>query len=563
MIALALATAVALSSAQEAFDRGDYARAEALALAEAPTGASLYLAALARFRAGNPQEALELLQRAGRAQDPPAPALWHFNQAACLYELGRFGEAESEYLKAAEDGSLTVVALVDAAFAALDGGEPARARQLAAQARGKATDERALDLVTDLDGHLVAIEHEKSVAEYRDGLNAYDAGNYATARERFLRAAALDPSDGRSRIMAAASAFRLGARNAAREEFDHALTLHLDEADAQTARAYLTLLGDNRRWEGTVRLAAGFDSNPQQTGLLQPNEFPGESNTSGSALTTAEVSLAWRTPPRDDELKLEFDYGLTQIAYVEEAAADRSLQQHLASLSLQSRLGKDLHGGLLLGGEMDFTGLGGFRGIQGAGRFGGWLSFEENDRTSTRLDLAVSRKQGMGSEFAYLTGNRADAAITQDILIGGFTLDVGYAFRLEDIGSVTTCLQTNQVGCTNPNVETFGYTSHTLWFSMRVQPVKPFTLEFVSGLDLRAYMDPDQTFAGDIRTFNAQRDDQLFFGSVTASFRVSTAVALSLRYDLVNNASNSPNTQASGTHSYMKSVLSLGTLFWW
>jgi tetratricopeptide (TPR) repeat protein len=563
MIALALAAAVALSPAQQAFDRGDYARAEALALAEAPTGASLYLAALARFRAGDPQAALELLRRAGRAQDPPSPALWHFNQAACLYELGRFREAESEYLKAAEDGSLTVVALVDAAFAALDGGSPPRAKELAARARAGASDERALELLADLDAHLAGAEREKSVAEYKDGLDAYDAGNYVTARERFLRAAALDPSDGRSRIMAAASAFRLGARDAAREELDRALMLHLDEADVQTARAYLNLLGDARRWEGTARLAAGFDSNPQQTGLLQPNEFPGQTTTGGSALTTAEVSLSWRTPPRDDEVKLEFDYGLSQIAYVEQAAADRSLQQHLASLSLQSPLTKELRGGLLLGGEMDFTGLGGFRGLQGAARFGGWLSLEETLLTSTRVDLAVSRKEGMGSEFNYLTGNRVDAAVTQDMLIGAFTLDVGYAFRLEDIGSAPTCLQSGPGACTNPPVEAFGYTSHTLWFAMRTQPVQPLTLEFVSGLDLRAYADAAQTFAGSTRTFSPQRDDQFFFGSATASFRVSSKLALSLRYDLVNNASNSPSSSASGTRSYMKSVLSLGTLFWW
>jgi len=561
MIALMLAAAVALSSAQEAFDRGDYTRAEALALAAEPSGASLYLAALARFRAGSPQEALELLQRAGRAQDPPAPALWHFNQAACLYELGRFSEAESEYLKAAEDGSLVAVALVDAAFAALDGGAAPRAKELAARARANASDERALDLVADLDAHLAIAGHDKSVAEYKDGLDAYDAGNYAAARERFLRAAALDPSDGRSRIMAAASAFRLGARSAAREEFDRVLTLHLDEVDAQTARAYLDLLGGNRRWEGTARLAAGFDSNPQQTGLLQPNDFPSAVNTSGSALTTAEVSLSWRTPPRDDELKLEFDYGLSQIAYVEQAASDRSLQQHLSSLSLQAPLTKDLRGGLLLGGEMDFTGLGGFHGMQGAARFGGWLALEESVLTSTRIDLAVSRKRGIGSDFSYLTGNRADAAITQDMQVGAFTLDTGYAFRVEDIGSAPTCLQAGF--CANPNFETFGYTSNTFWFSARSQPMRPLTLEFVSGVELRSYMNPDQDFAGNTRIVSAQRNDQLFFGSATATMRVSTMLALSLRYDLVNNASNSPSTAATGSRSYMKSVLSLGTLIWW
>src|SRR4051812_41950801 len=114
MIPLLIATALALAPAQDAFDRGDYAQAETLALRGQPGGAALYLAALARFRSGNPQGALDLLEKARAAADPPPQTVWNFNRGACLYELGHFVEAEKAFLRAAEDESLSVVALVNA-----------------------------------------------------------------------------------------------------------------------------------------------------------------------------------------------------------------------------------------------------------------------------------------------------------------------------------------------------------------------------------------------------------------------------------------------------------------
>jgi tetratricopeptide (TPR) repeat protein len=570
MIALAIAAvaAVSLTSAQDAFDRGDYAQAEALALTGEPDGPALYLAALARFRAGNPQGALELLARSAESANPPDPALWHFNRASCLYELGRFAEAEDEYLRAAEDPPLSVAAMVDAAFAALDAGSIPRARQLAAEVRAKAAgDERTLDLVADLDAHVAAKEHEKSLAVYEDGLSAYDAGDYRSARERFLRAVKLDPTDGRSRIMAAASAFRLGDRGAARVEFDRALTLRLDDADAQTARAYLDLLAKTSTWEGTARLAMGYDSNPQQTGMLQPNEFPTTPSTVGpSALSSSEVALAWRATPRDGGVAFGADYGFAQLAYLDMGAADRSLQQHTLGFAVQSPFADRLRGGFSLGGEMDFTGLGHFRLLQSAVKLGAFLSLEETAHTSTRLDVAVSRKQGGSAEFSYLSGTRADTAITQDLALGPLTLAGGYAFRLEDIGNDLVPTATCPFNGCGGLVEAFGYRGQTFWGSMRAQPHPRISLEILGGVELRSYLGPDWTMDRGSGS-GQQRKDQLVFGSASATLRATSKVALSVRYDLVDNNSNFRTVPGAGLgtpdRSYTKQVLSLGTLFWW
>ncbi len=83
-----------LEQARSAFADAEYDRAETLALEAARpprAGAALYLTGLARFRSGRPAEALEALDQAGASEDAPAPAEWHYNRGACLYELGRHG----------------------------------------------------------------------------------------------------------------------------------------------------------------------------------------------------------------------------------------------------------------------------------------------------------------------------------------------------------------------------------------------------------------------------------------------------------------------------------------
>ena len=101
MIVAALLLAASLDDAQAAFANGAYPEAESLALAAAEpphAGAALYLAALARFRAGRAADALEALDAAAKAADPPEAPLWHYNRAACLYELQRFGESVLDYV---------------------------------------------------------------------------------------------------------------------------------------------------------------------------------------------------------------------------------------------------------------------------------------------------------------------------------------------------------------------------------------------------------------------------------------------------------------------------------
>src|SRR5260221_9785924 len=124
MIAALLALAAAsgsLEEAQAAFARADYPQAESLALAAAEpphAGAALYLAGLARFRAGRAAAALEALDGAARAEDAPHDALFHFHRGACLYQLGRFCDAQTETEGAARESPLPPPPLPETGFPA-------------------------------------------------------------------------------------------------------------------------------------------------------------------------------------------------------------------------------------------------------------------------------------------------------------------------------------------------------------------------------------------------------------------------------------------------------------
>ena len=552
MIIAALLAAAALDQAQAAFSQGDWAQAEAAALAVAQppqAGAALNLAGLARFRAGKPAEALEALEAAGRAEDAPPAAPWHYNKAACLYQLERYAEAEAEYLQAASDASLAPLALVDAGYAALDGGSPERARALGAA---------AADLAADLESQL----DQRAAKAYRSGLAAYDEGRYQQAREMFLRASGLDPAFGRSRIMAAASSWWLGRRIEARDELSRALSGHLEEADARAARDYLDALspglparGSGLR--GSLRLSAGFDSDPVQSGLSQPEDLPGTTAGGGSALSSAQADLAWRFRA-GEKVFAELAYGFDQVAYVAPSAADRSLQLHSLSLSVEMAVRDWLRVGTSASGEMDFTGLGHFRGLQSSLRGGLWAAVDEGDLFSTRVDAGVARKYGIGNEFSYLTGTRTDVSAAEQLALGPVALDAGYAFRLDDIGTLA-----QRPG----EVAPYGYSSHTFWIGAR-GGLGALSLEAAAGSEWRSYL----AYApGPPGPEQAGPSDHRWFASAAVGWRLTRGLAISLRYDLLSSRPEDDREflcapgEACGTPraSYDKHVVTLGTSISW
>jgi tetratricopeptide (TPR) repeat protein len=473
--ALAIVLAAGLPDAQAAFARGEYAEAEAIALAAAQPpqeGAALNLAGLARFRAGRPAAALEALDQAARSADAPEAARWHFNRGACLYELGRFAEAEQEYLAAASDPALAAVALVNAGFAALDGGSSERARSLAERAR--AADSGAADeLISDLEAH------------------AADA--------------IVSPP------------------------MPQALSLRIDGAQPR-GPAPLS-------WQGVLTVGAGFDSDALQSGLAQPG-YGRQSERTPSAVAVGNLDLAWRVSP-----DARVSYGFDQLSFLSPSASERSLQQHAFAGTMEVRAADRLRLGGTLGAQLIFVGVSKFRGLQASAGSGAWAILEESDLTSTRVDLGFARKSGL-SEFGYLSGNRIEAGLSQELRFGATTISAGYWLRDEDIGS----LRESSPWWGPADVIPFGYLGHTFWGSLRLTPLERLRIELSSGVELRGY-------AG------SRRDDQRFFGSATGSLQLWRGFSLALRYDLLVNRSNQ-DSRSSG-QTYDKRVLTLGTSFAW
>lgn len=545
-----LATGDSLSEAQRAFTEGRYEAAERLALeaAQPPRqGSALYLVGLARFREGRPAEALEALDAAGRAEDPPERTAWSFNRGACLYELGRFDEAEQAFSDAAADASLARVAWANAGFSALDGGSPERAEQWAERARAGAS-ARELSLVEELRSQIALArgrQEEEGAEAYRQGLAAFDAGRFEEARAQFLRAAQLDPSSGRARLMAGASAYRMGNRAAAREDLASALTLKLEPADQETARDYLDRMSFGLRAYGrgvglSAGAGAGFDSNVLQVGVA-PRDSSALSTT-GSPFAEAAVGLAARLR-LSDTLFAELAYGGSQRAYVLSSAEDYSLQLHRVGAALELEATPRFRLGVSTAGDVFFTGLSDFRGLQASVGGSTWLALDESDATSTRIDAALTRKVGLGDEFSYLTGNRWDATLSQDVRLRPVAVTGWYRYREDRIGTLVQTTSPDTTGMSLEYVIPYAWRGHALGGSARWELGAGWDFSLTAAVEWRNYL--SESFVrlhaadGSVEERDRRLREDVRFALGPAVSKVwSTHLQLSARYDLLVSQSN-------------------------
>ncbi|MBS2023674.1 MAG: hypothetical protein JST92_14820, partial [Deltaproteobacteria bacterium] len=547
-----------MTQAQQAFDEANYPRAIELAQAAAhppDEGAALYLIGLAQFRAGQAEEALATLDRAGAAADKPDALMWHYNRAACLYELGRFLEAEAEYLDVSLlDPSLRAVALVNAGWAALDAGSPERARWWARQANDAATG-HANDLVAELLARLDDGDEARATEEYSEGVQAFDAGRYGEAFARFNRAASFDPRDGRIHIMTGASALELGRSSEAQAELLRALSMPLAEPDQRAARDYLELV---RRRQGpdlfslSVRAGTGYDSNTLQTTIgsgTGDDRGSGEERpdlaTSQTPSATANLGATATLRPRWlDNWLTEVNYSVDQWSYVAQAAQDRSLQLHELSLSLENRPSPRWRLGVSGLGQLMFTGLSNFRGMQVVGGVSAWALADETDSTSLRLDLGWQHKQALTAEFDYLSGERFDLGVAQELRLPRVTLSAGVRLRAELIGSTTSVIADvqRQGGCDRDCqlqiVTPYDFLAPAAWVGARVPLPQRFVLDLSLGGEWRTYLTDNQTSVygesgvqGSLGQIT--RHDGRYQGGAALTWRPRDALSVTLGYDFL------------------------------
>jgi len=512
---LATATEDDLAPARAAFEAGDYARAAELALeaagatAEAPEMAgarddALYLAGLARFRDGRAAEALDLLDRSGPRAD--GPDKWSYNRGACLDALGRYEEAERAFLLAASDPALTLVALVNAGYAALSRGAPDVAGAHAATARAAPGD--ALDLVDGLDRDIAVAE----------------AG----------AAGGVPPGPDGSR---------------------------------------------SRRWIATGRIEGGHDSNALQSGASSPGDRTAAApGPAASALAVTDVVAIARFRPAG--LDLDATYGFSQLAYSAPGARDRSIQQHGGSLALEG----EATDGLVLGGaaegQLAYAGLTGFRGMQRSAGLRAWAILAEGDATSTRLDLAWARKQGVGLEFAYLSGDRLEAALSQLLRLGPTVLSLGVRLAADRIGEGSEALTCGE-DCTATAFLPVGHAGPTAWLAVRWSPLRHLRLDLSGAVEWRRYLADDRLVVDGghgppVETWHARREDRRVLASALATAEITRSISLFLRGEQVVDRSNLASASvpciasedacvpaSAGDPSYSKRVLSAGAALAW
>ncbi|NPC46206.1 tetratricopeptide repeat protein [Corallococcus exiguus] len=547
LLLVALAAGEPLEDARESFAAGRYTEAEQQALQAPPSGAALYLVGLARFRLGRPAEALEALEAAGHASDGPEPDAWNFNRGACLYALGRFAEAEEAFARVREGAPLARVAWINAGFAAFDAGAPDRATQWAERASPDASTAEALQ-VEELRALLSPAVNEGDEA-YRQGLASFDASRFDEARAHFLRAAERQPDSGRARLMAGASAWRLGSRAEAREDLTAALALTLTPLDRATAYQYLDLISFGLRSSGpslwvSASVGPGFDSNVLQVGVAA-RDVSGANADVVTASPFAEASVGITARFRlSDRLFAALSYGGSQRAYSESSVRDYSLQLHRATAAAEWEASRRVRVGFLAGGDIFFTGLADFRGLQASVNANAWLAWDETEHTSTRLDLGAAGKDGIGEEFAYLTGPRLDATLSQEWRLGRASITAWYRYRQDRIGTLEQSFTSEDTTLVSQTyVIPFGFTGHAVGASSRWQPLPWLTASLDADVEWRRYLEDNAlrvvTAGGATETWDVRRrHDTRFVLIPSVSARLSSHLRLTARYELLVNRSN-------------------------
>src|SRR5205085_3410847 len=149
---------------------------------------------------------------------------------------------------------------------------------------------------------------------------------------------------------------------------------------------------------------------PLQTGFFENDQFTRFSaDQNASPVATANVAAVVHPRLRDD-LGAELSYVFAQLAYLSDSASDLSLQQHELGSAIELALRDDVRVGGSITGQLAFTGVSKFRGLQAAGGGAAWGALDEGDWTTTRRELPWIRKPGL-TGLGYLTCAIADAGV--------------------------------------------------------------------------------------------------------------------------------------------------------
>lgn len=286
----------------------------------------------------------------------------------------------------------------------------------------------------------------------------------------------------------------------------------------------------------------GFDSNVLQVGVAERDGSVGTAVQTGSAFGEVGLGLVARLR-LPDMLFAELSYGGSQRVYTLSSVQDYSLQLHRAAAAVELDAAYGIRLGASLGGDVFFTGLSDFRGLQASAGGSAWLALDESEVTGTRLEVSFARKSGLASEFDYLTGRRVDATLSQDVRLRNLGMTAWYRYREDRIGTLEQAVTGTLPGISQEYVIPFSRTGHSAGASARMELGKDWEASLYAGVEWRNYLHesflrvqfPDGSVEEPGRR---KRKDVRFVLGPAVSVQLGKHLQLSARYDLLVNQSN-------------------------
>ena len=283
----------------------------------------------------------------------------------------------------------------------------------------------------------------------------------------------------------------------------------------------------------------GFDNNVFQVGVASRDVSGARSTVTASAFAEAGLGLVSRLR-LSDTVFAELSYGGTQRAYGLSTAQDYSLQLHRATAALEWDVERGVRLGASAWGELFFTGLSSFRGLQSSVSGSAWLALDESEWTSSRLDVSFAHKEGLGSEFSYLGGGRLDATLSQELRLRSVGLLAWYRYREDRMGTLEQAVSGDS---SRQYVIPFGWAGHAVGASARWVLSERWDASLNAEAEWRGYLADSylrvQGTEGSVEEWGRRRrEDTRVLLSPAVSLRLTDHLQLSARYEVLVNLSN-------------------------
>ncbi len=548
------------------------------------------------FRAERFVDSLALYERALLlASSPEQKAQLGMNRAACLIELGRFGEAEQELSRAAmldpaqsSRARLNIAALMleqsrlDEAARTLLMAEPVpeelrtrhdRLREQLAEAQNV---KRAARIAAQMElARLAILGHdfkrteallgallpelrpeERAVRiEVLHGLGvAALEQNHVEEAQRILREAlAIAPDDADLNYALARVEEALMSDRAARASYRRAIEFGLLEPQAENARDRIRRLDPlpSTGWSGWVGMAGGYDSNPRQSGALTETSL-GRRGRGGTPTARVATELVG-TVRLSEQVSVEAGYTGEFLALTNRFVQDLSVNEHAGFVGLGWALSDRSVVYLEAGPRWTLLGLSEIEPFTWE-LFSVMRFYHQLTRMrSLRLSVGVAQTTG-ATGWQFLGGTRLDTELAHAWHTERFDLRLALRSRYLGIGTRSVVVDTAVLPACLGLCEGAAYDIPLAYLGVgpgafaRLALGDRVDVETYVALDYRQYLE-QSGIAGVPESEKRRLDLRLTFGA-SVPIHLSRNLALVPSYDVLLSASNMAQDPDDPEHAF-------------